>query len=99
MEVNDGFDGLEDLPLEEQGILKKQVELHKSKTSYFTLFRYASHSDMVRFTFAIFCAVVSGIAIPIATIVFGQMAGAFQDYILGATSASQFTSALRRLTL
>lgn len=95
----DQTDPLEHLPEHERAILKKQLDLPDVKVSYFTLYRYATAWDWIIFVIAGICAIAAGAALPLMTVIFGQLAGTFQGLFLGTLDQSSFNSQLVHFVL
>ncbi|KAI9892522.1 MAG: GTPase-activating protein [Vezdaea aestivalis] len=92
-------DPFSNLPEAEKVILHRQIDVSTAQAGYFTLFRYASPFDFFLLGIALLCSIGAGIAFPLMTIVFGQLAGAFQDRLLDRQSPSDFSKRLSRLSL
>lgn len=90
---------LESLPEHERQILIRQLETPEVKTSYKTLFRYATRNDIIIMIISAICAIGGGAVMPLMTVVFGQLAGTFQDYFRGTTTGSDFQNELSHFTL
>ncbi|KAG0129075.1 P-loop containing nucleoside triphosphate hydrolase protein [Tuber indicum] len=92
-------DPLGHLPPEEAEIIRKQLDIPKIDPNYFTLFRFASRNDIIIIVISIIAAVIGGAAMPLMTIIFGQLGGTFQNFILGYITAAKMQSELNRFTL
>ncbi|KAI9830957.1 MAG: GTPase-activating protein [Phylliscum demangeonii] len=92
-------EALERLPPHERDILKRQIDVPVSKVNYFTLYRYASTSDLLVILLSSICAVIGGSAMPLMTIVYGQLTGTFQSFFQGHTDRAAFNHYLSRYTL
>ncbi|KAK5076742.1 GTPase-activating protein [Lithohypha guttulata] len=86
------------LPKEEQDILKQQVDTLPVPVKYFTLYRYATKWDKIFLVIATLCAIGGGAALPLMTVVFGNLSGSFSGYFLGTLSES-FSTILNRYVL
>lgn len=86
------------LPKEEQVILKRQVDTLPVPVKYFTLYRYATKWDKILLAIATVCAIGGGAALPLMTVVFGNLSGSFSQYFLGTLSSS-FSSILNKYVL
>ncbi|CAZ82915.1 unnamed protein product [Tuber melanosporum] len=92
-------DPLGHLPPEEAEIIRKQLDIPNIDPNYFTLFRFASRNDIIIIVISIIAAVIGGAAMPLMTIIFGQLGGTFQNFILGYITAAKMQSELNRFTL
>jgi ATP-binding cassette, subfamily B (MDR/TAP), member 1 len=90
----EGDAALAHLPEHERAILKRQLDVPEVKVSFKTLFRYASTWDLVIFYVAAFCSIAAGAALPLMTVVFGNLSGVFQGIVLGTTSREEYASTL-----
>lgn len=86
------------LPQHEQDVLKRQVDVPKVPVKYFTLYRYATLWDKVFLVIAAICAIGGGAALPLMTVIFGNLSGSFSGYFLG-TLRESFSSLLNRYVL
>jgi ATP-binding cassette, subfamily B (MDR/TAP), member 1 len=82
------------LPTEEAEILRRQVHIPEVDTSYKTLYRYATRNDLIIVGVCTFCAIAGGAALPLMTVIFGQLAGIFQSFFQGKLSEDDFNSTL-----
>ncbi|KAL1979146.1 hypothetical protein VTN96DRAFT_6680 [Rasamsonia emersonii] len=80
-------------------ILRQQIQMPEIKVSYRALFRYSSSFDRLILSISIICALAAGAALPLMTVVFGQLAGTFQAYFAGAVDDSHFSAQLHHRTL
>jgi ATP-binding cassette subfamily B (MDR/TAP) protein 1 len=89
------------LPEREAKILKDQVYTPDVKVGMATLYRYASRNDLIIIVVASICAIASGAALPLMTIIFGNLQGTFQSYFTPGTDMTydEFTSELGRMVL
>ena len=69
------------LPPHERDILKKQLDAPPRPVSFFGLYRYASHMDILILVVSALCAMAAGAALPLFTILFGSLATSFQNII------------------
>lgn len=86
------------LPEHERDILKKQVDTPSVSVKYFTLYRYATTWDKMFLVIATICAIGGGAAMPLMTVVFGNLSGSFSNYFLGSLTES-FSSIVNRYVL
>ena len=82
------------LPADEAEILRRQVDIPVVSSSYWTLYRYATLNDKIIIVVSAICAIAGGAALPLMTIVFGNLAGQFQGLILGDTAKDAFAHIL-----
>ena len=87
------------LPEHEQVILKRQLHIPEVKVSFKTLFRYASMWDLIIFYVACLCSIAAGAALPLMTVIFGNLSGVFQGIMLGTMSREEYSSTLVRYVL
>lgn len=70
------------------------------KPSFFTLFRYATRTDLIVIFVSAICALTSGAALPLMTVVYGSLSGSFGNFSNDPAAAlSAFQSRIDRLTL
>ncbi|KAK1756016.1 P-loop containing nucleoside triphosphate hydrolase protein [Echria macrotheca] len=87
------------LPDDEAKVLKNQVFTPDVKVGIATLFRYASRNDLIIMAVSAVAAIASGAALPLMTVIFGNLQGTFQGYFLGQVPYDDFTSQLASLVL
>ncbi|PGH06464.1 hypothetical protein AJ80_08158 [Polytolypa hystricis UAMH7299] len=87
------------LPEHEREILKEQLYIPDVQLSYITLFRYATRNDIIFIIIAALGAIAGGAAMPLFTIVFGALAGTFQDIFLDRITFDEFSSELSKFAL
>ncbi|KAI9700400.1 MAG: GTPase-activating protein [Candelina mexicana] len=96
----DAIDPFADLPEHEKKILKKQLDIPSVKVTYATLFRYATRNDIIILIISAFCAIAGGAVMPLMTVIFGSLAGTFQNYLYFHTSTyASFEHDLGHFTL
>lgn len=105
-ETPDGPDGTGDadpfrhLPDDEAAVLRRQVILPEVKTGFVSLYRYASANDLIIIAVSAVCAIASGAALPLMTVIFGNLQHVFQDYFfLQTMTYDEFTDELVTLVL
>ncbi|KAF1823088.1 P-loop containing nucleoside triphosphate hydrolase protein [Dissoconium aciculare CBS 342.82] len=98
-EQDDDQDPFKALPEEEAEILRRQLEIPPVTVTYRQLYRYATRNDMIILWVSAFCAIAAGAAMPLMTVVFGNLAGEFQGFFLGTVTPDVFRSEISRLTL
>ncbi|KAI9884071.1 MAG: GTPase-activating protein [Watsoniomyces obsoletus] len=87
------------LPPHEQEILRRQLQMPDVKVNYFTVFRYSSQMDLLIILVSTLCAIAGGAALPLMTVIFGQLSGTFQRSFQGNISEDEFLSELNRYVL
>ncbi|RPB05623.1 putative Leptomycin B resistance protein pmd1 [Choiromyces venosus 120613-1] len=92
-------DPLGHLSPKEAEIIRKQLDMPKVELNYFSLFRFASNNDIIIIVISALTAIIGGAVMPLMTIIFGQLAGAFRDFMLGAIDGAKMQSELNRFTL
>lgn len=93
------LDPYKDLPEHEAEILKAQVTVPDVKAGIATLYRYASRNDLLIIAVSAVCAIAAGAALPLMTIIFGNLQGTFQDYFNGKGNYDDFVSEINHLVL
>ena len=64
-----------------------------------TLYRYASRNDLIIMFVGAIMAIASGAALPLMTVIFGNLQGTFQGYFLGHSSYDDFVGEMSHLVL
>ncbi|KAH6888629.1 P-loop containing nucleoside triphosphate hydrolase protein [Thelonectria olida] len=82
------------LPDHQAEVLRRQVITPEVKQGVGVLYRYASRNDILIMIVAGICAIAGGAALPLMTVVFGNLQGVFQDYFLGKQTYDEFTDKL-----
>ncbi|KAJ5320576.1 hypothetical protein PENANT_c033G08172 [Penicillium antarcticum] len=82
------------LPAHEKDILKRQLDAPPVKITFFGLYRYASHMDILIIVVSALCAIAAGAALPLFTILFGSLANDFTKIIYNAIPYDEFYHAL-----
>lgn len=94
------IDPFEHLPAEEAEILKRQVDVHKPKVSYTTLYRYATKKDIVILIVGYFCSIVAGAALPMFTLVVGDLTQKFNNFFTSPNpDPNEFQNSVNHNTL
>lgn len=78
--ANDADDVYRHLPPHQAEILKRQVFTPEIKAGVKAIYRYSSRNDLIIIAVSAICAIASGAAMPLMTIIFGNLQGTFQDY-------------------
>lgn len=92
-------DPLDHLPPDERAIIKRQLDMPEIKLNYFTLFRFATRNDLILIFTAALASIIAGAVMPLMTIVFGELAGVFQEFALGTITPDDMQSELNRFTM
>ncbi|WEW56462.1 multidrug-resistance transporter mdr2 [Emydomyces testavorans] len=92
-------DALAHLPEHERHIIKEQLELPDVKVTFFTLYRYATTNDIIILLVSAIASIAGGAALPLFTILFGAMAGTFQDILLKNITYDEFNHTLSKYAL
>ncbi|OAA38044.1 ABC multidrug transporter Mdr1 [Metarhizium rileyi] len=89
------------LPPHEAEILKRQIITPELKQGVAVLYRYASRNDLIIIAISIVCAIASGAALPLMTIIFGNLQRTFQDYFYptGQMTYDSFVGELSKYVL
>jgi ATP-binding cassette subfamily B (MDR/TAP) protein 1 len=87
------------LPPAEAEILKKQVDIPPVKAGWRILYRYATINDKLIIAVSSICSIAAGAALPLMTIIFGQLAGKFNGYFAGTVSHSSFQHTIAHMVL
>lgn len=92
-------DALGHLPPEEAEIIRRQLDMPKVELSYFSLFRFATRNDLLIMALSSVAAIIGGAVMPLMTVIFGELAGVFQKFMLGTISGAGLQSDLNKYTL
>ncbi|KAF3923923.1 hypothetical protein AA313_de0203653 [Arthrobotrys entomopaga] len=100
----DKVDPLAHLPEHEAAILRKQIDIPDSKINYFSLYRYATRSDLAMLFLCHLTSICAGAVLPLMTVVFGNLAGEFAHFFVSIPGADPnapeaLMQTVRRLTL
>ncbi|KAH6653974.1 ABC transporter [Truncatella angustata] len=87
------------LPAHEADILKRQVNTPTVKAGAAILYRYASRNDLIIMFISAICAIAGGAALPLMTVIFGNLQGTFQGYFTGQSSYDAFMDEMTSLVL
>jgi ATP-binding cassette, subfamily B (MDR/TAP), member 1 len=87
------------LPAAEAEILKRQVVMPDVKAGVATLYRYSSRQDILIIIVSTIAAIASGAAMPLMTVIFGNLQGTFQNYGNGKTTKSEFNHEMVKFVL
>ncbi|KAI0017325.1 multidrug resistance protein [Xylariomycetidae sp. FL0641] len=92
-------DPYQHLPEHEAAILKRQVITPEVKAGVATIYRYSSRNDILIMAVSALCAIAGGAALPLMTVIFGNLQSRFQGYFLGNVSKSDFEKQMDSLVL
>ena len=98
-ESSKGYDPLDRLPEYEREVLKRQLDTKETHVTPFTLFRYATRNDLLIMLVSAICAIAAGAALPLMTILFGNLAKVFQNFFFGTLSGHEFNHQLGHYTI
>jgi ATP-binding cassette, subfamily B (MDR/TAP), member 1 len=96
---DDADDAFAHLPPGEAEILKRQVVMPQVKAGVAALYRYSSRNDALILAVSVIAAIASGAAMPLMTVIFGNLQGTFTDYFLGRTTKSEFNDEMVKYVL
>lgn len=68
------------LPAHEAEILRRQITTADVTAGVGILYRYSSRNDLIIIFVSCLCAIAGGAALPLMTVIFGNLQGTFQDY-------------------
>ena len=83
----------------EAEILKRQVDIPPVKAGWRILYRYATTNDKLIMAVSAICSIAAGAALPLMTVVFGQLAGKFNGFFAGSISHSSFEHTITHMVL
>lgn len=92
-------DPLGHLPPDERAVIERQINIPEVSVNFFGLYRFATPMDKFLVVLGTFTAIVAGALLPLMTILFGNLAQAFQDFMLGKTGKDELTSEISKFTL
>ncbi|CAK7265523.1 hypothetical protein SEPCBS57363_001627 [Sporothrix epigloea] len=87
------------LPEDEAAVLRIQVDTATVKVGFTTLYRYSTRWDIYILIISAICAIASGAALPLMTVIFGNLQGSFQKFFNGGLDPDAFVSKLSHLVL
>ncbi|CAJ2499773.1 Uu.00g026260.m01.CDS01 [Anthostomella pinea] len=90
----EGEEAFAHLPPEERGILRTQLDQPSVKVSFFSLYRYADFWDLLITATSALCAIAAGAALPLLSILFGQLATSFSRVAAEQITYSEFEKLL-----
>ncbi|KAK1961571.1 ABC transporter [Colletotrichum sublineola] len=86
-------------PEEEADILNNQVILPDKKPGFLDLYRYSSRSDLIILVIATLSSIIVGAALPLMTVIFGNLQGSLQAHFYHNLSREHFDSSIVSLVL
>ncbi|KAF7881009.1 uncharacterized protein EAF02_006900 [Botrytis sinoallii] len=87
------------LPPHEAAILKRQVELPELSSGVGNLYRFSTTNDIIIMSISAICSIAAGAALPLMTVIFGQLAGTFADYFAGQSTRADFDHTINHMVL
>lgn len=87
------------LPPREAEILKRQVITPEIQKGMGVIYRYASRNDLIIIAISTVAAIASGAAIPLMTVLFGNIQHTFQQRFFGGMSYDDFVGELNKFVL
>jgi len=87
------------LPAHEADILRRQISIEETKAGLGALYRYATRNDILIIIASAICAIIGGAAMPLMTVIFGNLQGIFQDYFSGKSTFDEFMAVLTTFVL
>ncbi|TGO28765.1 hypothetical protein BPAE_0023g00300 [Botrytis paeoniae] len=87
------------LPPHEATILKRQVELPELSSGVGNLYRFSTTNDIIIMVISAICSIAAGAALPLMTVIFGQLAGTFADYFAGESTKADFDHTINHMVL
>ncbi|KAI1375883.1 P-loop containing nucleoside triphosphate hydrolase protein [Hypoxylon crocopeplum] len=92
-------DPFKHLPANEAEILKRQVITPEVKAGIAALYRYSSRNDLLIMFVSAIGAIAGGAALPLMTVIFGNLQNTFQGYFLGTVTYDAFMDQMTTLVL
>ncbi|KAG9242117.1 P-loop containing nucleoside triphosphate hydrolase protein [Calycina marina] len=87
------------LPEHEATILKRQVNIPELKSGWGNLYRYSTWWDIIIMVISAICSIAAGAALPLMTVVFGQLAGEFNNFFQGISSKDDLSHTITTMVL
>jgi ATP-binding cassette subfamily B (MDR/TAP) protein 1 len=78
----------------EAEVLRRQLDIPTVSVTFKTLFRYATRNDKLIIFVSVVCSIAGGAALPLMTVIFGQLSGTFADLFQGKTNPDEFSGIL-----
>lgn len=96
----DDDDPFSHLQPDEAEILRSQINVPTVQVGFITLYRYATTNDLIIILISLICSIAAGAALPAMTVLFGNLSGSFQRFlVLHTESSEEFNHELDRLVL
>lgn len=92
-------DPYENLSENEAEIIKRQVETQDVVPNVRILYRYASRNDMFILIVSAVMAIAAGAALPLMTVIFGNLQGTFEDFFLKRIDYDGFMDEMTKLVV
>ena len=87
------------LPEHEQLVLKTQVDTPVVSTGWKTLYRYGTRNDFIIMGVSAICAIAAGAALPLMTVIFGNLTAKFNGYFHGLITRDEFNHTISHMVL
>lgn len=87
------------LPAAEKEILKRQVDVPDVASGWKTLYRYSTTNDIIIMVISGICAIAAGAALPLMTVIFGNLAGEFNTFFAHTTTRAEFNHSIAHMCL
>lgn len=87
--ADDPDDLYKHLPPHQAEVLKRQVFTPEVKQGIAIIYRYSSRNDVIVLGVSAFCAIASGAALPLMTVIFGNLQNTFQSYFYSGGSMTE----------
>lgn len=84
---------------DEAAVLRRQVQTPDVKVGFATLYRYSTRVDLILLFVGSVCSIASGAILPLMTVVFGNLQGAFSGYFNGNETYDEFMGSMTHLVL
>ena len=97
--IKTGEEAYAHLPPHEREIIKRQLDIPTVKVGIKELYRYATVNDLIIVFIASLGAIIGGAALPLMTILFGNLAGTFQGFFNQTITQADFNSQLSGFVL
>lgn len=89
------------LPAHQAEILKRQIITPELQKGVGVIYRYSSRNDLIILAVSVVCSIASGAALPLMTVIFGNLQGIFQNYFFsgGRQTYDEFVAELGKYVL
>ncbi|QUC19455.1 uncharacterized protein UV8b_03696 [Ustilaginoidea virens] len=97
----DSHDSYSHLPPHEADVLRRQIAVPELKQGVAVLYRYASRNDVLILAVSAICAIASGAALPLMTVLFANLQRTFQDFFFsgGKMTYDSFVDEMSKFVL